>query len=171
VSTELAKILPHSQLLPLRERLHAEGKILVLTNGCFDLLHLGHVRYLQQARALGDVLVVGLNNDASARALKGEGRPLVPQEERAEVLAALASVDYVVIFEEHTAERLVAVLKPDIYVKGGDWQLPASDGQQTTSKVPPEAKVVAEYGGQVVILPYLPDHSTTAIIQRIRESG
>jgi len=117
----LKKVLSLEELLPIRERLKAEGKTLVLTNGHFDLLHVGHVRCLQQAKRLGDVLVVGLNSDASTRALKGSGRPLVPQEERAEVLAALECVDYVVIFEERTAERLVAALKPEVYVKGGDW--------------------------------------------------
>ena len=153
----MKKVLSLEELLPIREHLKAEGKTLVLTNGHFDLLHVGHVRCLQQAKALGDVLVVGLNSDASTRALKGAGRPLVPQEERAEVLAALECVDFVVIFEERTAERLVAALKPEVYVKGGDWTLEDL----------PEAKAVAECGGRVEILPQVPGRSTTEIIKTI----
>jgi len=153
----LKKVLSLEELLPIRERFKAEGKTLVLTNGHFDLLHVGHVRCLQQAKRLGDVLVVGLNSDASTRALKGAGRPLVPQEERAEVLAALECVDFVVIFEERTAERLVAALKPEVYVKGGDWTLENL----------PEAKAVAECGGRVEILPQVPGRSTTEIIKTI----
>jgi rfaE bifunctional protein nucleotidyltransferase chain/domain len=140
--------------------LQTEGKTIVFTNGHFDLLHVGHVDYLQRARELGDVLIVGLNSDASTRALKGEKRPIVPQGERARMLAALACVDYVVIFEEMTANSLVEALKPDLYIKGGDW------GEGRT---PPEAEIVARYGGQVRILPYLPDHSTTGLIEVIVE--
>jgi D-glycero-beta-D-manno-heptose 1-phosphate adenylyltransferase len=132
----------------------------VLTNGHFDLLHVGHVRYLQAARALGDALAVGLNSDASAAARK-PGRPLVPQADRAELLAALACVDAVVIFDALTADELVEALRPEVYVKGGDWGRPG--GPQ-----PPEAALVTAQGGQVVYLPYVPDHSTTLIIQRIR---
>jgi D-glycero-beta-D-manno-heptose 1-phosphate adenylyltransferase len=132
----------------------------VLTNGHFDLLHVGHVRYLQAARALGDALAVGLNSDVSTAARK-PGRPVVPQDERAELLAALGCVDAVVIFDALTAEGLVQALRPDIYVKGGDWNRP--DGPR-----PPEAGVVEAYGGQVVFLPYVPDRSTTAMIARIR---
>lgn len=132
----------------------------VFTNGHFDLLHVGHVRYLQAARALGDTLIVGLNSDASTAARK-PGRPIVGQEERAELLAALGCVDVVVIFDALTAEGLVAALRPDIYVKGGDWNRP--DGPR-----PPEAALVEAYGGRVVYLPYIPDRSTSAIIARIR---
>ncbi len=132
----------------------------VMTNGHFDLLHIGHVRYLQAARGLGGALVVGLNSDASTAARK-PGRPLVPQADRAELLAALGCVDAVVIFDALTANELVAALQPDIYVKGGDWGRP--DGPQ-----PPEAALVTAQGGQVVYLPYVPDRSTTLIIQRIR---
>jgi len=139
------------------------GRAVALTNGHFDLLHVGHVRYLQAARALTDALVIGLNSDASTRARK-PGRPIVPQEERAELLAALGCVDAVVIFDDLTAEALVAALRPDIYVKGGDWQQPAGPR-------PPEAAVVAGYGGRVVYLPYVPDRSTTLIIQRILDLG
>src|SRR5881275_839903 len=117
-----AKIVGLEELSERSEQLRAAGKKLVATNGCFDLLHVGHVRYLQAARALGDLLIVGLNSDASVRAYKGPGRPLVPQDERAELLAALRCVDYVVIFDEPTASALVSALQPDIYVKGGDYR-------------------------------------------------
>ena len=137
------------------------GRTVVFTNGHFDLLHLGHVDLLQRARALGDVLVVGLNSDASTRQLKGPQRPIVPQAERAAMLAALACVDLVVIFDELTANQLVAALRPDIYVKGGDWQ-PDED-----RAAPPEAAVVHSYGGQVCFLPYLPGHSSSDLIQTI----
>jgi rfaE bifunctional protein nucleotidyltransferase chain/domain len=132
----------------------------VFTNGHFDLLHVGHVRYLQAAAALGDALVVGVNSDASTAARK-PGRPLVPQQDRAELLAALGCVDVVIIFDDLTANALVDALRPDIYVKGGDWGRP--DGPQ-----PPEVQVVASYGGRVVYLPYVPDRSTSLIIERIR---
>jgi D-beta-D-heptose 7-phosphate kinase/D-beta-D-heptose 1-phosphate adenosyltransferase len=159
------------------------GQRIVFTNGVFDLLHLGHVRYLQRARALGDALVVALNADASTRLLKGPERPITPQAERAEVLAALACVDAVTIFGERTAEALVAELRPDIYAKGGDYAgteanaalhrldaaalaaLPASDPLFARL---PEARVVAAYGGTLCLIPYLPGHSTSALIARIR---
>jgi D-glycero-beta-D-manno-heptose 1-phosphate adenylyltransferase len=136
-------------------------RTVVMANGHFDLLHVGHVRYLQAARALGDALIVGLNSDASARARK-PGRPIVPQDERAELLAALGCVDVVVIFDDVTANALVAALRPDIYAKGGDWNRP--DGPR-----PPEAEIVAGYGGRVVYLPYIPERSTTALIEKIAD--
>jgi D-beta-D-heptose 7-phosphate kinase/D-beta-D-heptose 1-phosphate adenosyltransferase len=145
--------------LSARAALSAAGKTLVFTNGIFDLLHAGHVATLEAARALGDALYVGLNSDASARRLKGAARPLTPEEDRARVLAALACVDAVIPFDEDTAERLVAALRPEVYVKGGDY---AKDE-------PPEARVVAAYGGRVVIVPTLPGRSTTALIQAILE--
>lgn len=132
----------------------------VFTNGMFDILHVGHVRYLQVARALGDCLIVGLNSDASTRALKGESHPIVPQNERAEMLAALACVDYVIIFDELTAEHMVEVLQPQVYVKGGDYNL--GDG-----KIPPEAKIVERYGGRVEFIAYVEGKSTTNIIAEI----
>ena len=141
----------------IREQLRAEGKTIALTNGHFDILHRGHVVCLQRAKALGDVLIVGLNSDASTRLLKGKKRPLVPQEERAQLLAALQCVDYVIIFEERTAERLLAALRPEVYVKGGDWAI----GDL------PEARVVAECGIRVEILPQVPSRSTTDIIETI----
>lgn len=140
--------------------LRAAGCTVVFTNGCFDLLHGGHVDYLQRARALGDCLVVGLNGDASVRQLKGPNRPVVPEADRAQVLAALRAVNVVVVFPELTADCLVAAIRPDIYVKGGDWG--------TGEKTPPEIEVVGAYGGSVVYLPYLSGRSTSEIITRIR---
>ncbi|MCC7353520.1 MAG: adenylyltransferase/cytidyltransferase family protein [Anaerolineae bacterium] len=142
-----------------REELRAAGRRLAFTNGHFDLLHVGHLDYLEAARALGNALCVGLNGDASTRALKGPSRPFVPQEERARLLAALACVDAVVVFDSPTAEALVAALEPDVYVKGGDWNL--------ATRIPPEATVAQSYGAEVRFLPYLPEHSTTALVERI----
>ena len=144
------------------------GQRLVLTNGCFDIIHLGHVRYLQAARALGDVLVVGVNSDASTRRLKGERRPIVSQAARAEVLAALGCVDFVIVFDEDTAEALVAALRPEVYVKGGDYA--TARGEQSESSKPlPEAAVVERYGGRVAILPEVAGASSTGIVERIIE--
>jgi rfaE bifunctional protein nucleotidyltransferase chain/domain len=169
------KITTLDSLLPFRPAWREAGRTLVFTNGVFDLLHLGHVRYLQEARALGEVLVVGLNSDASVRRLKGAGRPLVPQAERAELLAALACVDYVVIFDTGTAERLVAALQPEVYVKGGDYARPAAESGAPGPLPPkplPEAEVVRSYGGRVVLVPYLRGYSTTELIERIlRNNG
>ena len=136
------------------------GRVVVMTNGHFDLLHVGHIRYLAAARALGAALIVGLNSDASTR-LRKPGRPLVPQDERAELVAALGCVDAVVIFDDVTAVSLVAALEPEIYVKGGDWGRPG--GPQ-----PPEAEIVAAYGGRVIYLPYVANRSTSDLIARIR---
>lgn len=140
--------------------LRAAGQVVVLTNGCFDLLHRGHVDYLQRARGLGDALVVGLNGDSSVRQLKGPGRPILPEADRAAVLAALRAVDVVVIFHQPTAEALAAAIQPAIYVKGGDWG--------TGQRIPPEAAVVLAYGGRVQFIPYLPGRSTSEIVAQIR---
>ncbi|MEB3330392.1 MAG: D-glycero-beta-D-manno-heptose 1-phosphate adenylyltransferase [Candidatus Sericytochromatia bacterium] len=130
----------------------------VFTNGCFDLLHVGHVRYLQAARACGERLVVGLNSDASVAGLKGPARPLVAEDERAEVLAALGCVDFVTVFSEATAESLLALLRPHVYAKGGDY----------TPDSLPEAPVVRAYGGEIAIIPFVPGRSTTNLVARIR---
>jgi rfaE bifunctional protein nucleotidyltransferase chain/domain len=135
------------------------GRRLVLTNGTFDVLHVGHVRYLEAARAMGDILVVGINSDASVRGYKGPGRPVVPQVERAEIVAALRCVDYATIFDEPTAKALVEALQPEVYVKGGDY-----DG----TKPLPEAEVVRRYGGEVRIVPYVAGKSATGLIDRMR---
>ena len=160
----MGRVVSLNELTRIRAEMRAQGQRLVFTNGCFDLLHRGHVAYLQAAQGQGQALVVGLNSDASARAIKGPGRPLVPQEDRAAVLAALACVDYVIVFDEPTAERLVATLQPDVYVKGGDY---AQSRGAATSKPLPEADVVRTYGGDVVLLPYLTGYSTTAFIETI----
>ena len=142
------------------DELRASGRLIVFTNGCFDLLHRGHVDYLRRARQLGDFLIVGLNGDESVRRLKGPGRPILPQSDRAEVLIALRPVDAVVVFSEDTAERLVRAICPAVYVKGGDWQ--------TGARRPPEAAVVESYGGRVQYIPYLPGRSTSEIVAQIR---
>lgn len=137
------------------------GRRVVFTNGCFDLLHPGHIRSLELARALGDVLIVGLNSDASVRQLKGEGRPVIPERERAEILAALESVDAVVIFDALTPREVIAALLPDILVKGGDWP-----GDQIVGR-----EEVESAGGRVVSIPIVPGYSTSTILQKIRQSA
>lgn len=160
-----------------RERLRREHKRLVFTNGHFDLLHVGHLDYLEKAAALGDALFIGVNGDASTRRLKGIGRPLVPAAERARLLAALRPVSGVIIFEDETdtAIALVAALKPDIYVKGGDYAVSVAVGggaanpaDTSMTKPLPERLAVESYGGRVVLIDYLPDHSTSALISRVR---
>ena len=141
----------------LAERLRAEGKRLVLANGCFDLLHVGHIRYLEAARRLGDVLFVGINGDAAVARLKGRGRPLMPAAERQEMLAALRAVDHVVVFDDDTADALVAAVRPDVHAKGTDY---------TTESVP-ERETVRAYGGKVAIVGDPKDHATRDVIGRI----
>jgi rfaE bifunctional protein nucleotidyltransferase chain/domain len=145
----------------LVDRLRAGGKTVVFTNGVFDLLHPGHVRYLQQARTLGDALIVGINSDRSVRANKGAGRPITPEAERAEILAALASVDAVVIFDEDTPHGLIATLQPDVLVKGADWAEDAIVGRD----------IVERRGGRVVRVPIEPNYSTSQIVDRIRRQS
>jgi rfaE bifunctional protein nucleotidyltransferase chain/domain len=137
------------------------GRRVVFTNGCFDLLHPGHIRSLEQARELGDALIAGLNSDASVRQLKGEGRPVLPERERAEILAALESVDAVIIFDDLTPREVIARLLPDVLVKGGDWA-----GDKIVGREEVEAA-----GGRVVSAPVVPGFSTTDILRKIRESG
>lgn len=157
-------------LRQLCEECRAAGQRIILTNGVFDLIHIGHVTYLQHARALGDLLIVGVNSDASTRAIKGPTRPLVPENERAALLAALRCVDYVTIFEEATAEALIDALRPDVYVKGGDYAVPNGEGSTAVGKALPEADRVRHYGGEVRLLPYLSGHSTSELLAKIRES-
>ena len=160
------KILSREDLAVEVRRRQAAGERGVFTNGCFDLLHLGHVHYLQNARSLGDFLILALNSDEGVRLLKGSGRPLVPEDQRAEILAALTCIDYVTIFNEPTAGPLVALLQPSIYVKGGDYA--GLGGNIPDTNRLPEAKVVQEYGGIVCLIPYLPYHSTTELIAAIK---
>jgi rfaE bifunctional protein nucleotidyltransferase chain/domain len=137
------------------------GRRVVFTNGCFDLLHPGHIRSLQQARELGDALIVGLNSDASVRQLKGEGRPVIAERERAEILAALECVDAVVIFDDLTPHEVIARLLPDVLVKGGDWP-----GDQIVGREEVEAS-----GGDVMTVPVVPGYSTSDILRKIREGA
>ena len=153
----MSKILTHEDLLRERASLRAAGKIVVLTNGVFDLLHVGHVRYLAQARDLGDVLVVAINSDRCVRELKGVDRPIIDQDERAEILAALRSVTYVSIFDEISPRALIGKLLPDVLVKGGDYALDEIHGREE----------VEAAGGRVVSLPFVEGESTSAIIDRM----
>ena len=152
------KILSQPELLNERARLRDAGRKLVFTNGVFDILHVGHVRYLQQARELGDALVVAINSDASARELKGEGRPLTTENDRAEILAALTCVDYVTVFDDLSPRTLIAELLPDVLVKGGDYHLDQIHGREE----------VEAAGGRVVSLPFVEGASTSRIVERIR---
>ncbi|MBI5710644.1 MAG: D-glycero-beta-D-manno-heptose 1-phosphate adenylyltransferase [Candidatus Eisenbacteria bacterium] len=152
----------NDQVLPTNargalEEWRAAGERIVFTNGVFDLLHRGHVEYLEEARALGDRLVVGVNSDASVRRLKGPQRPIIPAEERAELLAALAAVDLAVIFDDDTPERLIHAVRPDVLVKGGDWALDQIVGRE----------LVESYGGRVLAIPLRQGYSTSALVQRI----
>ena len=154
-----AKILSLERMLAERERLRANGARLVFTNGVFDLLHVGHVRYLAQARALGDALVVAINSDRSVRELKGPARPVFDEAERAEILAALRHVDYVVIFDDVSPRSLIKSLLPDVLVKGGDYQLGEIHGREE----------VEAAGGEVVSLPFVPGASTTSLLDRMKK--
>jgi len=152
-----SKVKTIQELQPILEILRAAGKKIVFTNGCFDLIHTGHTRYLAIARSLGDLLVVAVNSDSSVRTIKGEKRPITPQAERAETLAALQSVDYVTIFDEPDPYRVISALQPDVLVKGGDWPVEKIIG----------GDVVQARGGKVVNVPYVEGASTTGIIEKI----
>ena len=153
------KILIWEQLPAWREELRANGRRLVVTNGCFDLLHRGHVNYLEAARNHGDVLLVGVNGDAGVRELKGPNRPINREDDRAFVLAALASVDAVCIFSERTALRFLTTAQPDIYAKGGDYTIDTINQE--------ERRLVESFGGKVVVIAGVPGQSTTAILEKI----
>lgn len=155
----MKKILPKEDLKRELDRLRGAGKRIVFTNGCFDILHVGHARYLKEAKKLGDVLVLALNSDSSVRGLKGEKRPLVPENERAEVVASLESVDYVTLFSEATPLALITYLRPDVLVKGGDWAEENVVGREA----------VQSWGGRVAIIPEVKGSSTTNIIEKIRK--
>ena len=154
------KILTAAGLAARRDALHAGARKLAFTNGCFDLLHVGHVRYLQAARAQADALAIGLNADASVRALKGPGRPINSAEDRAEVLAALACVDYVTIFEEPRATRLLAQVRPHVYVKGGDYTLETLNAE--------ERAVLLDAGARIAFVPMVPGRSTTRLVEEMQ---
>jgi D-glycero-beta-D-manno-heptose 1-phosphate adenylyltransferase len=155
------KIIAWERLPEWRAELRARGKRLVVTNGCFDLLHLGHVTYLETARNHGDALLVGVNGDAAVRELKGPDRPVTPEADRAAVLAALESVDGVCIFAEATATRFLAAAQPDIYVKGGDYTLDTLNRE--------ERRLIEQAGGRIVIVPCVPGKSTTALLKKIAQ--
>jgi D-beta-D-heptose 7-phosphate kinase/D-beta-D-heptose 1-phosphate adenosyltransferase len=154
-------ILDREELLRARATLRAQGRTLVFTNGCFDLLHVGHVRYLAAARRLGDALLVAVNSDRSVRALKGAGRPVMNEAERAEVLAALSSVDFVTVFDEESPRGLISELLPDVLVKGGDYAPGEIHGREE----------VEAAGGRVLALPFVEGASTSGIIERVRAAS
>jgi rfaE bifunctional protein nucleotidyltransferase chain/domain len=158
------KVVDWDALLAVRKQARAEGKTFVWTNGCFDLLHIGHIHSLQTARSLGHVLAVGVNGDDSIRQLKGASRPIVPALDRVEIVAALACVEYAILFEELTPESILERLRPDVHCKGAEYAPP--DGKPI-----PEAKVVESYGGKIAFLPLFPSRSTTDLVRRIRELG
>jgi len=153
------KLIEPSSLQDWRERLRAAGQKLVVTNGCFDLLHLGHVTYLENARSLGDKLLVGLNSDTSVRELKGEGRPVNHEQDRAGVLAGLESVGAVTIFKEKSAAAFLARARPDVYVKGGYYTVETINQD--------ERRIVESGGGRIVIIPFVPGKSTTDLLKKI----
>lgn len=155
------KIVPWDKLPEWRKAIRATGKKLVVTNGCFDILHLGHATYLQAARNFGDALLVGVNGDNAARQLKGPNRPVNTEMDRAAVLAAIASVDAVCIFAEETAVKFLAAAQPDVYVKGGDYTLETLNQE--------ERQTVEEAGGKIEIIPLVPGKSTTALLKKISQ--
>ncbi|MBI4417998.1 MAG: D-glycero-beta-D-manno-heptose 1-phosphate adenylyltransferase [Ignavibacteriales bacterium] len=157
----MGQVVSLQELLDIRGRLRQEGRRVVFTNGCFDILHRGHVDYLRKAKGMGDVLIVGLNTDSSVRRLKGADRPIVDEDDRAEVLASLASVDYVCVFNEDTPQKLIEVLVPDVLVKGADWAVSDVVGKD----------VVEAAGGTVRTIEFLPNRSTSGIIKKIRTSA
>jgi rfaE bifunctional protein nucleotidyltransferase chain/domain len=157
-----SKIRTLDELAVLRERWSEEGRTVVWTNGCFDLLHVGHIRSFRDAKALGDILIVGLNSDASVRANKGDTRPVVNEADRAEIIAALDMVDYVTVFDEQTPVAALARLRPDIHCKGAEY----ADGARPV----PERETVLSYGGEIRFLPFHPGRSTSELVNKIRKA-
>jgi D-beta-D-heptose 7-phosphate kinase/D-beta-D-heptose 1-phosphate adenosyltransferase len=151
------KVKERKILKKILDILRRKGKKIVFTNGCFDLIHIGHVRYLEKARGFGDILVVAINTDSSIKRIKGRERPITPQGERAEVLASLSNVDYVTFFNEDTPYKLIKLLRPDILVKGGDWEKKDIVGRD----------IVEESGGKVCAIPFIRGASTTSIIRKV----
>jgi rfaE bifunctional protein nucleotidyltransferase chain/domain len=156
----MGRICTRDELLLLRENWRKEGKTVVFTNGCYDILHPGHIQLLEQARALGDALILALNSDASVRRSKGPSRPIIPEQDRAMVAAALAAVDAVTLFDEETPRELIAALLPDVLVKGADWSHFVAGREE-----------VEAAGGRVLTLPLAPGYSTTAIVERVIASA
>jgi rfaE bifunctional protein nucleotidyltransferase chain/domain len=156
-----SKVLGLEDLATAARALRAENRKLVLTNGCFDLLHVGHVRYLKAARALGDALAVAINGDDSVRALKGDGRPLIPENQRAEIISELESVDYVTIFPELRATALIEKIVPAIYVKGGDYSVETLNADERTA--------LDKVGAEIRIVPFETGHSTSGLIEKMKE--
>lgn len=155
------KIVTFEELMQIRKRAKKEGKIVVFTNGCFDVIHRGHIECLQKAKELGDILVIGLNTDNSIRKIKTKGRPIFDEIARAVVLSALEFVDYIILFDEPTPQKLISALIPDILVKGGDYKIDEIVGRETVQKA----------GGKVVVIPEIPGYSTTEIIKKISEGN
>lgn len=152
------KIKTQEELKNISLKLKSQGKKIVFTNGCFDLIHIGHVRYLMEAKKFGDVLIVGLNSDESVRSIKGNLRPVNPQKERAEMLAAMEMVDFIAVFDEDTPAELISIIKPDTHVKGGDY---------SPDQIP-ERKVLESYGGKLEIVNMVEGYSTTRLIEKIK---
>ncbi|SRR5579875_141520 len=157
----MGSVVSRAELADLAARLRAEGKKIVTTNGCFDLLHVGHVRSLNAASRLGDVLIIGLNSDLSVRKLKGPSRPITPEGERAEILCNLRCVDFVTIFPEDTPVEFLKLVKPDVHAKGADYKREALA----------ETPVVESWGGRVELLPLVPDHSTSSLVEKLSDRG
>ena len=153
----MGRVVTRNELIEIRRQLKSQHKAVVFTNGCFDILHRGHIDYLQKAKAMGDVLLVAVNTDASVRKIKGDKRPIVAEGDRAQVLAALACVDYVTLFDEETPYDLLRVLVPDVLVKGADWPVKDVVGKE----------LVEQAGGSVQTIEFLPNHSTTQVIKTI----
>ena len=158
----MTRVVSLHEAVATRDAFAVDGKTVVFTNGCFDLLHVGHVRALEEARSLGDALVVAVNSDASVRRLKGAGRPVVPQAERAEIVGALECVDVVTIFDDPSPERLLAILRPDVHCKGGDYH---------SADLLPEAALVGSFGGRVAVVSHTAGRSTSALLQAIARGG
>jgi len=154
----MGKIIEREKIADVVAELRTEGKKIVFTNGCFDILHLGHIRYLREAKSRGDILIVGLNSDESVRKIKGEKRPIMGEEERAEILASLEMVDFVVIFDETVPDELIKLIRPDVHIKGGDYKSPEEL---------PEAELVRSLGGEVIIVEGVEGKSTSNIIKTI----
>ena len=154
-----AKYKSVDELSAMSAQARKAGRVVVFTNGCFDLVHRGHIHLLRQAKALGDILIVGLNSDVSVKTIKGPDRPIMPEADRIELIAALEMVDYVVVYSETDPYHIIAAIKPNVLVKGGDWSADEIVG----------ADVVEQNGGRVAVVPYLPEFSTTQIIERIRK--